>query len=120
MYSETSRVGDKDALVPTTDAVSDRCEMKNMVVNLPDDAFLSDRESKLLQTLNRKIDDLTFESCDICVEDGFNLSVVDVFFHVFAYLSSLNRVVLCFVKTWPVPIDAALLGEGSCHPCVDP
>ena len=48
---------DEDASVPTMDAVSDRGE--NMVVNtdLPDesdDAFLSDRESILLQNLDQK------------------------------------------------------------------
>ena len=56
------------------DAVSDRSD--NIDVDLPDDAFLSERESNLLLNLNRKIDSVTYESCDICVEDGFNLSVV--------------------------------------------
>jgi hypothetical protein len=56
------------------DAVSDPSD--NIDVDLPDDAFLSERESNLLLNLNRKIDNVTYESCDVCVEDGFNLSVV--------------------------------------------
>ena len=66
--------GDEEASVPTLNADFDRNE--NMVVNLPDKCSLSDRESLLLQTLNRKIDDVKFQSCNVCLEDAFNLSLV--------------------------------------------
>jgi hypothetical protein len=46
-----------------------------MDVDLPDDAALSGRELALLQNLNQKIEGIQFESCNVCLEDGFNLSL---------------------------------------------
>ena len=46
-----------------------------MDVNLPDDSALSAREQALLKKLNEKLADIKFETCDYCLEEGFNMQV---------------------------------------------
>jgi hypothetical protein len=48
-----------------------------MDVNLPDDSALSQREATLLENLNKKLDEIEFGTCDDCLEDGFDLNLVD-------------------------------------------
>ena len=111
--SETGQIG------PSVEAVSDWSE--NIDVELPDDGFLSERESNLLQDLNRKIENVTYDSCDVCVEEQrrSDLECIGTFFVVFPRLTfQICHVVHC--EMWPVLIGAVSLGEGSCRPCVDP
>jgi hypothetical protein len=48
-----------------------------MDLDPPVDTALSGREAALLQNFNQKIGDLSIESCNVCLEDGFNLSAFD-------------------------------------------
>lgn len=46
-----------------------------MDVDLPEDSALTDREAKLLQTMNEKLDALRIETCTTCMEEGFNMNL---------------------------------------------
>ncbi|KAJ3505917.1 hypothetical protein NLJ89_g7163 [Agrocybe chaxingu] len=48
-----------------------------MDIDLPEDSAVSDRELQLLKNLDEKVAEITYQSCDFCLEDGFNLKVVD-------------------------------------------
>ena len=71
---EEAPLFDSAQIGPTTDAISDRSE--NMDVNLLDGAF-SLSVNRNFYRLNQKIDNVTFDSCDGFVKDGFDLSIVD-------------------------------------------
>jgi hypothetical protein len=48
-----------------------------MDVDLPGDSALSPRETALLQNLDKKMDDIQFTTCDDCLEEGFDLALID-------------------------------------------
>ena len=48
-----------------------------MDIDLPNDSALSHREATLLANLNRKLDEIKFEACNYCLEEGFDLKVAD-------------------------------------------
>lgn len=48
-----------------------------MDIDLPSDSAVSAREAALLKNLNKKIDAITFETCDVCWEEGFDLNAKD-------------------------------------------
>ena len=48
-----------------------------MNLDLPDDKALTERESALLRNLNKELDKIKFETCDHCLEEGFDMSVED-------------------------------------------
>ncbi|EDR02224.1 uncharacterized protein LACBIDRAFT_309848 [Laccaria bicolor S238N-H82] len=48
-----------------------------MDIHLPGDPALSARETVLLKKLDEKLNAITFQLCDCCLEEGFDLNVVD-------------------------------------------
>jgi hypothetical protein len=65
--------------VPNVDefdkAFGDGADLMN--VDLPDDSALSQREAALLKNLNKKLDEIKYETCNDCLEDGFDLNLAD-------------------------------------------
>ena len=48
-----------------------------MDVNLPKDSAVSQREASLLENLNKKLEEIEFQACDGCLEEGFDLNLAD-------------------------------------------
>ena len=48
-----------------------------MNIDLPDDSALFQREVALLEDLNKALDKIEINTCDDCLEEGFDLSVED-------------------------------------------
>jgi hypothetical protein len=48
-----------------------------MDVDLPLDSALSRGDAALLNNLNKKMDEIDFSTCDDCLEEGFDLTLVD-------------------------------------------
>ncbi|KAJ3507790.1 hypothetical protein NMY22_g16823 [Coprinellus aureogranulatus] len=48
-----------------------------MEVDLPEDSALDAREAELMRNFERALDNIAFESCDSCMEEGFDLKIIE-------------------------------------------
>lgn len=46
-----------------------------MDVDVPDDSVLSQHEAALLENLDKKLDEIEYNTCEGCLEEGFNLGL---------------------------------------------
>ena len=48
-----------------------------MDIDLPNNSTLSHHEATLLANVNQKLDEIKFEACNYCLEEGFDIKVAD-------------------------------------------